>query len=226
MRRFRLSKSILIFGGESDIATAVKAIEPSTVAISYKDCDVRDSKQIAKWLKKYKPKAVVNCAGVSNVQLIKESNIDKWVQEIEVNLTGSYRIARECANLGIDTMVFIASVAGKYGKPEHSGYCASKCATISLVQSLAFEGYKAYAISPGRVDTKMRENDYPGEDKRTRLSTASCANVILECISGKYDPGDNIIYRKRGFRTLRRIDKGQPWKKYLNVQPYGTPKEI
>lgn len=221
-----MNKPILIFGGESDIASAVKIKDPSTVSISYSECDVRDSKAIKRVLKTHNPRAVVNCAGVSNVQLVKDSNIEKWVQEIEVNLTGSYRIARECAALGIDTMVFIASVAGKYGKPEHSGYSASKCATISLVQSLAFEGYKAYAISPGRVDTKMRENDYPGEDKRTRLTTESVANVIMECVNGKYQSGDNIIYRKRGFRTLRRIDRGQPWKKYLNVQPHGAPKEI
>ena len=225
MRRFKLTK-ILIFGGESDIASAVKEIEPSTISVLYADCDIRDSKKIKKCLKEHQPTCVVNCAGVSNVQLVKDSKIQKWVDEIEVNLIGSYRIARECANLNIKKMVFIASVAGKYGKPEHSGYCASKCGTISLVQSLAFEGYDAYSISPGRVDTKMREKDYPGEDSRTRLTTNSVANVIVDCIRGRYDSGDNIIYRKRGFRTLRRIDKGQPWKKYLNVQPYGAPKEI
>ena len=225
MRRFTLTK-IVIFGGESDIASAIKEIEAATVNVSYAECDVTDSDRIRKILEEEKPTAVVNCAGVSNVQLVKDSDIELWEQEINVNLIGSYRIARECANLGIMDMVFIASVAGKYGKPEHSGYCASKCGTISLVQSLAFEGYNAYAVSPGRVDTKMRENDYPNEDARTRLTTKSVAEVILECINGRYESGDNIIYRKRGFRTLRRIDKGQPWKKYLNVQPYGTPKEI
>ena len=217
---------ILIFGGESDIALAVKAAEPSTILIPYSDCDVRISCQISNCLKKHKPKAVVNCAGESNVQLVKNSDIEKWEEEIEVNLTGSYKIARECANLDIDTMVFMASVAGKYGKPEHSGYSVSKCGVISLVQSLGLEGYDAYSISPGRVDTKMRENDYPGEDKRTRLTTGSVASVILDCINGRYNSGDNVIIRKRGFRQLRRIDKGAPWKKYLNVQPYGTPKEI
>ena len=221
-----MTNSILIFGGESDIALAVKVAEPSTILIPYEDCDVRVSSEISEHLKKHKPKAVVNCAGVSNVQLVKNSDIERWEQEIAVNLTGSYRIARECANLGIDTMVFIASVAGKYGKPEHSGYSASKCGVISLVQSLGLEGYNAYSISPGRVDTKMRESDYPGEDKRTRLTTGSVASVILDCVNGRYNPGENVIIRKRGFRQLRRVDKGAPWKEYLNVQPYGTPKEI
>ena len=217
---------ILIFGGESDIASAVKAKEPSTILIPYSDCDVRSSQQISDCLKQYEPKVVVNCAGVSNVQLVKNSEIEKWEEEIAVNLTGSYRIARECTNLGINTMIFIASVAGKYGKSEHSGYSASKCGVISLVQSLGMEGYDAYSISPGRVDTKMREMDYPGEDKRTRLETKSVASVIFGCIDGKYQSGDNVIIRKRGFRKLSRVDKGAPWKEYLNVQPYGTPKEI
>jgi len=37
---------ILIFGGESDIASAVKKKEPSTILLSYKDCDIRKSNEI------------------------------------------------------------------------------------------------------------------------------------------------------------------------------------
>ena len=219
-------KTIAVFGGGSDIASGIKNDNYNIVFIPIDECDITDSGQIKKALKKHKPEAVVNCAGISNVQLVKKSNINKWIQEIEINLIGSYRIARECVNLDIDTMVFIASVAGKYGKPEHSGYSASKCGVISLVQSLALEKYKAYSVSPGRVDTKMREKDYPGEDKRTRLSRDAVSKVIFDCVEGKHAPGDNIIIRKRGFRQLSRTDKGAPWKEYLNVQPYGTPKEI
>jgi NAD(P)-dependent dehydrogenase (short-subunit alcohol dehydrogenase family) len=113
-----------------------------------------------------------------------------------------------------------------YGKPEHSGYSASKSGVISFVQSLGLEGYNAYSISPGRVDTKLREKDYPGEDRRTRLTTLQVAEIVKECIDQKYTPGDNIIIRKRGFRKLKRVDQGQPWKVYLNVQPLGTPKTI
>jgi hypothetical protein len=72
----------------------------------------------------------------------------------------------------------------------------------------------------------MREKDYPGEDRRTRLSTLQVAEIIKECIDGKYEPGDNIVIRKKGFTKLKRVDQGQPWKKYLNVQPLGAPKLI
>ena len=217
---------ILIFG-RSDIGEGIKQLYPDTVNVPKEECDVRDALQVRNTLKKYNPDVIVNCAGISHVQVVKDSNIDHWKEEIDVNLVGSFIVARESVSLNIfRPMIFIASVAGMYGKPEHSGYSASKSGVISFVQSLGLEGYNAYSISPGRVDTKMRENDYPGEDKRTRLSTLQVAEVVKECIDGKYEPGDNIIIRKKGFTKLKRIDKGQPWKKYLNVQPLGAPKLI
>ena len=216
---------VLIFG-KSDIGEGIKQLYLDTVNIPKEECDVRDALQVRVTLEKYKPDVIVNCAGISHVQVVKDSNIDYWKEEIDVNLTGSFIVARESINAGVKTMIFIASVAGMYGKPEHSGYSASKSGVISFVQSLGFEGYDAYSISPGRVDTKMRENDFPGEDKRTRLSTLQVAEIVKECVDGKYKPGDNVIIRKRGFRKLKRVDQGQPWKKYLNVQPLGTPKTI
>ena len=216
---------VLIFG-KSDIGEGIKQLYLDTVNIPKEECDVRDALQVRNTLEKYKPDVIVNCAGISHVQVVKNSNIDYWKEEIDVNLTGSFIVARESINSGVKTMIFIASVAGMYGKPEHSGYSASKSGVISFVQSLGFEGYDAYSISPGRVDTKMRENDFPGEDKRTRLSTLQVAEIVKECVDGKYKPGDNVIIRKRGFRKLKRVDQGQPWKKYLNVQPLGTPKII
>ena len=216
---------VLIFG-KSDIGEGIKQLYPDTVNIQKEECDVRDYNQICATLEKYQPDAIVNCAGISHVQVVKDSNMVHWKEEIEVNLIGSYLIARAAITYNVKKMIFIASVAGMYGKPEHSGYSASKSGVISFVQSLGFEGYDAYSVSPGRVDTKMRENHYPGEDVRTRLSTLQVAEIVKECIDGKYEPGDNIIIRKRGFTKLKRVDKGQPWKKYLNVQPLGAPKLI
>ena len=216
---------ILIFG-KSDIGDGIKQLYPDTVNIPKEECDVRDEVQIRATLNKYQPDIIVNCAGISHVQVVKDADIDAWKEEIDVNLTGSFLIARESITCGVKTMIFIASVAGMYGKPEHSGYSASKSGVISFVQSLGLEGYDAYSISPGRVNTKMREHDYPGEDIRTRLSTVQVAEIVKECIDGKYTRGDNVIIRKKGFNKLKRVDKGQPWKQYLNVQPLGAPKTI
>lgn len=217
---------VVIFG-ESDIGLRVKSLYPDTTIVAKNECDVRDSFSVNQILKRINPDVIVNCAGISHVQRCLNSKIDDWREEMEVNLFGSYLIAREALSVNPNIkMIFIASVAGLYGKAEHSGYSASKAAVISLVQSLGMEGHDAYAISPGRVDTKMREKDFPGEDKRTRLTTLQVAEVVMDCVNGVYQPGDNVIVRKRGFRSLQRIDKGQPWREYLNVQPIGTPKSI
>jgi NAD(P)-dependent dehydrogenase (short-subunit alcohol dehydrogenase family) len=217
---------VVIFG-ESDIGLRVKSLYPDTTIVAKNECDVRDAFSVNQILKRINPDLIVNCAGISHVQRCLNSKIDDWREEMEVNLFGSYLIAREALSVNPNIkMIFIASVAGLYGKAEHSGYSASKAAVISLVQSLGMEGHDAYAISPGRVDTKMREKDFPGEDKRTRLTTLQVAEVVMDCVNGVYQPGDNVIVRKRGFRSLQRIDKGQPWREYLNVQPIGTPKSI
>lgn len=241
MKERTYPKRVLIFGGKSDIGTAIKDLYPETMVVDKDVCDVRYASEVWETLVAAEPEAVVNCAGVSHVQVVTGSSMEGWREEMEVNLFGSYIVARQAIAYGQQTyqgspsgqipMVFIASVAGMYGKPEHSGYSASKAGVISLVQSLALEGHLAYAVSPGRVDTKMREHDYPGEDVRTRLSTAQVAEVVADCIKGRYEPGDNIVIRKRGVsgeggRTLRRVDKGQPWRGYLNVQPLGAPKLI
>jgi len=207
---------MIIFGG-GDIATGINKFPPCHL-IDKEECDVRNLINVIETVQKYQPKVVINCAGVSNLQMIKDSDANRWIDEIETNLIGSYNIAKIATEFNIKTIIFIGSVAGKFGKANHSGYCASKAGVISLVQSLAMEGYNAYCISPGRVNTKMREKDFPNEDIKTRLTTKQVAKVVKEILNGKYQSGDNIIIRKRGYRTLRRIDKGQPWKKYLNVR--------
>jgi len=209
---------ILVFGGDSDMAPALQKKFNNVVLLSKENCDVTNMQEIKNNITAYRPDIIINLAGVSNLQLIKHSDPYKWLHEIAVNLVGSYNVAKVAVENDVETMIFIGSVAGKYGKGIHSGYSASKAGVISLVQSLAMENYNAYCISPGRVDTKMRERDFPGEDASTRLKPSEIARVVKEILNGKHQPGDNIIIRKRGTRTLRRVDKGAPWREYLNVR--------
>ena len=63
----------------------------------------------------------------------------------------------------------------------------------------------------------MRERDFPNEDPKTRLSSKEIGRVVKEIIDNKHKPGDNIVIRKRGYRILRRIDRGSGWAEYLRV---------
>ena len=70
-----MDKRILVFGGESDIASAIIKDGYETFFCPVKECDITIQKDVKKALKKYKPEIVVNCAGISNVQLVKNSNV-------------------------------------------------------------------------------------------------------------------------------------------------------
>jgi NAD(P)-dependent dehydrogenase (short-subunit alcohol dehydrogenase family) len=207
---------IIIIGG-GDIAS--NGIIPTVggKCISANECDIRNYDQVLNVVSKEKPDVVICTAGVSHVSNILESDIKLWEHEIHVNLLGSYYVAKASAINNVKTMIFMASVAGLYGKPNHSGYSVSKSGVITLVQSLSMEKYNAYAISAGRVDSKMREKDFPNEDPKTRLSSKEVGRVIKEILNNKHKSGDNIIIRKRGYRVLRRVDKGGGWAEYLKV---------
>lgn len=205
---------ILIFGG-GDIAE--QGIIP-TVGGRVTTANVTDLHEVRAAIETYEPDVVINCAGVSHVAAVADSDPDRWEDELAVNLLGSYYVAKAAVDAGVATLIFIASVAGLYGKPNHSGYSASKAGLISLVQSLGMEGHNAYAISPGRVDTRMRERDFPGEDPRTRLSPSWIGDLVASILAGIYDPGDNIIIRKEGHDiTHLGPDKGEPWRTVLRV---------
>ena len=217
---------ILVFGGGSDIAKEIQTKEKDNVLIEHSACDISKPELVDYFIRTYKPEIVINCAGILKAGLIKKQTFADWEDQITTNLFGSFNVAQASVKNGVKTIILISSVMGLYGKAEYSAYSASKAGIISLVQSLGMEGINAYCISPGSVDTKMREKAYPGEDKRIRLSTKDVVTVMFDCINGKYKSGDNVIIRKRGFRKITRVDRGQPWKEYLNVQPYGTPKTI
>lgn len=179
--------------------------------------DVRCFPLVRVEMTRLQPQTVLFTAGVSHPKTVAESDPSDWEHELSVNLFGAYNVAKAAVHQGVGTMIFLASVAGMYGKPNHSGYSASKRGIVSLVQSLGMEGHNAYAISPGRVDTAMREKDYPGEDPRTRLVPLEIGMVISDILAGVYEPGDNIIIRRIGFDTHVRVDKGEPWREWLRV---------
>lgn len=214
---------VLIFGGGDMAEKGIKPVVGGEV-VNYMECDVRKYEQVEAVINEAKPEVVIVTAGVSHPENIALSDPVFWADEINTNLIGSYHVAKASILAGVKTLIFIASVAGMYGKPEHSGYSASKGGVISLVQSLGMEGYNAYAISPGRVDTKMREKDYPGEDARTRLEPLEIGTLVQDILNGEYEPGDNIVIRRIGYETVPiRVDDGEPWKKWLKV---GQPKTL
>lgn len=205
---------VLILGGGGISAGVRKVLRSHDVTeVPHSECDVRSFPNVIDTIGRYDPQWVVNCAGVSRP--------DDPALEVATNLTGTINVAGAAAGRG---MVMIASVAGMYGKPGHLGYCASKAGVISVVQSLAMQGERAFCVSPGRVDTPMRQRDYPDDTPGSRLRPEQIGRVVDDILRGTYMPGTNIVIRKVGLDTVVVTEHtGDGWKERLSV---GQPKTI
>jgi NAD(P)-dependent dehydrogenase (short-subunit alcohol dehydrogenase family) len=105
---------------------------------------------------------VVNSAGLAIALPLEETTPDVWRNVIDVNLSGSYYIAREAglrmlANGG-GAIVNIGSEMSVQGMQTLSAYCAAKHGIIGLTKALAAElapTVRVNAVCPGPTDTPM-----------------------------------------------------------------------
>lgn len=208
---------ILIFG-KGGISAGIKEelSEHEVIELKHWAFDVRHSHKIMVALDLFSPDWIINCAGVSYPDHGETQFLGgNFGAEIETNLVGAFEIDRQAKEI---PQIHIASVAGLYGKPGHAGYSASKAGVISMVQSLALEGKKIWAISPGRVDTPMREKDYPNDTPGSRLDPKFIGKIVRLIMDDYYEPGTNIVVRKKGLTNIIVEEhKGDGWREKLRV---------
>jgi NAD(P)-dependent dehydrogenase (short-subunit alcohol dehydrogenase family) len=85
--------------------------------------------------------------------------IERWQRDLDVNLTGSFRVVQAC--LGgmrerrFGRIVVISSIAATHGMPAQIAYSASKAGLLGMTKTIAVEnaalGVTANAILPGLV---------------------------------------------------------------------------
>jgi NAD(P)-dependent dehydrogenase (short-subunit alcohol dehydrogenase family) len=92
----------------------------------------------------------------------------EWDRVIDVNLKGTWIVARACAERMLaggrgGRIVNVSSQAGKRGFAMLGAYCAAKAGVILLTQVLAQElgasGITVNAVCPGTVDTDLLNKD-------------------------------------------------------------------
>ena len=107
---------------------------------------------------------LVNSAGITGPTVpLSEFPIDGWMQVMAINVNGTFFTNRAVIPLMIaqdyGRIVNIASIAGKEGNPNASGYSASKAAVIGMTKSLAKEVAKnnisVNAVTPAAVRTPI-----------------------------------------------------------------------
>lgn len=133
--------------------------------------------------------AVVNNAGIFEMEDIDEFSFDAWERTLEVNLTSPLRIIlglKEQIRPG-GAVVNVASLDGMVGSFASMGYSASKAALINLTKSLGnnfgHNGARVNAIAPGWIDTGMSTPESFEAGELTPLGRNGTPQEVAELVS-------------------------------------------
>ncbi|WP_165223936.1 SDR family NAD(P)-dependent oxidoreductase [Affinirhizobium pseudoryzae] len=108
--------------------------------------------------------AIVNCAGTGADKLAVETTIAEFRRILDINLIGSFAVARAAARHWLETgtkgaIVNISSVSGLCGNRGRTAYGASKggvnLMTLVMANELGHSGIRVNAVAPGPVDTPL-----------------------------------------------------------------------
>jgi NAD(P)-dependent dehydrogenase (short-subunit alcohol dehydrogenase family) len=133
-------------------------------------CDVADAKQVEAAVKTVKERfgkltLLINNAGVIDpIGPLAESDPAAWAQNIQINLTGAYHVARYVLPgmlaAGEGVIVNVSSGAAHRPLEGWSAYCTAKAGMAMFTRALHLEtgarGVRNYGFAPGTVDTDMQ----------------------------------------------------------------------
>lgn len=109
---------------------------------------------------------LVNAAGISTHQYVSGHDEQEWLDVIDINLSGPFRMIRACLPKMIERrwgrIINIGSTAARTATADHAAYCASKSGLLGLNRAVALEGaaygVSSVVISPTWVQTDMMDN--------------------------------------------------------------------
>jgi NAD(P)-dependent dehydrogenase (short-subunit alcohol dehydrogenase family) len=115
---------------------------------------------------------LVNNAGLAGKAApLWEQTDEDWQRIIAVNMTGVFNCSRaviaHMRERKYGRIVSIASIAGKEGNPNMTGYSATKAAVIgftkSLAKEVALDGICVNSVSPAVIQTKILDQLTPAQ---------------------------------------------------------------
>jgi hypothetical protein len=166
-------------------------------------CDAAYKNDVLRAIRINRPDFVINTAGKSDLTGVSAGQV--WRDNYRTVDT----VAWACGS--IPSLHLISTAA--FGSIHHPFYGPAKAAALGVVRHRALLGRPIWALSPNRMNTRMRQADWPFEDPRTRLDPATeVVPVMQEIIDGLYAPGAHVVLRKVG--VPGRVDK------FEAVNPY------
>lgn len=109
------------------------------------------------------PEVIVANAGITKDTLVMRMSDEDFIDVIDANLTGAFRVARRATRgmlkLKRGRIIFVGSVVGSIGSAGQVNYSASKSGLVGMARSFARElgsrGITANVVAPGFVETDM-----------------------------------------------------------------------
>ena len=176
----------------NDLNEELKSLGYKTFAIP---CDVSIAEDVKKLYRECSKIGFVNCI-INNAGLGKFSDITDvtdldWNKQLDTNLKGPFLITRQFVKDMIDKkegkILFINSVAGKYGYPFSAAYVASKFGLKGLADSLRNElrkhNIKVISIHPGAINTNFWDNVKADFPRREMLSAEDIASSVVHAVN-------------------------------------------
>lgn len=154
----------LLARSENALADVASGLGDRAYAIT---ADVSDPTRVAEameaaWHQLGGIEIVVNAAGIANPAFLVDVDVANWREMIDVNLSGTFYVAREAALRmiahGGGSIINIGSELSLRGVPMYSAYCAAKAGVVGLTKAMAAElapSVTVNAVLPGPVDTPM-----------------------------------------------------------------------
>lgn len=109
--------------------------------------------------------AVCSTAGFLSAQDFDDLDLDTWQRCLEVNLTGSFLVAKAAAAALAEgeggSLLLTSSTSGLVGSRGQVAYCAAKAGIVGLTRALADEfaprAVRVNCLCPGWVDTDFND---------------------------------------------------------------------
>ncbi|WP_262694947.1 SDR family oxidoreductase [Kordiimonas aquimaris] len=136
---------------------------------------------------------LINNAGISQRSLCIDTDMATYRRLFEVDVFGKIALTKEVLPImlkqGSGHMAVTASVAGKIGVSQRTGYCAAKHAMMGFFDALRSEvskdGIRVTTITPGFIRTAISEHALKGDGSKFGKVDANIAGGmdVKECAS-------------------------------------------
>ncbi len=139
---------------------------------------------------------LINNAGIRNDAMLALMQIKQWQQVIDVNLTGTYLMAKQAVLLMMQKkygrIINITSPVAHLGFPGQANYAASKAGQVALTKTLAKEVARkkitVNCVSPGFIAT-----DFISELSKEQLATYKNM-VTMRRFGTTYEVADAVLF--------------------------------